>query len=87
MPYLQLLLSILYQGFIAIVSKTVVFPIFRDYNLFCNKKLLNIILGLCIYFFQKPVKMILENHSLKRFWIAYDTLCHLVYTLICITWF
>ena len=38
---------------------------FRDYDLFCNKKLFNIFLGLCIYFLQKPVKMILENHSLN----------------------
>ena len=25
--------------------------------------------------------MTLENHSLKRFWTAYDTLCHLVYII------
>ena len=69
----------LYQSFIAIVTKIVIFTIFRDYNLFYNKKLFNIFLGLCIYFLQKPVKMILENHLLKRFWTAYDTLCHLVF--------
>ena len=55
----------LYQSFIAIVTKIVIFTIFRDYNLFYNKKLFNIFLGLCIYFLQKPVKMILENHSLN----------------------
>ena len=38
---------------------------FRDSNLFYNKKLFNIFLGLCIYFLQKPVKMTLENHSLN----------------------
>ena len=47
-----------------------------DYNLFCNKKLFNVFLSLCIYFLQKPVKMILEDHLLKRFWTAYDTLSH-----------
>ena len=64
--------------------------IFRDYNVFYDKKLFNIFLGLCIYFLPKPVKMILENHSLKRFWTAYDMLCYLVFItlpLICMTWF
>ena len=47
------------------VTKIVIFTIFRDYNLFYNKKLFNIFSGLCIYFLQKPVKMILENYSLN----------------------
>ena len=65
-PYLQLLLNILYQSFIAIVTEVVTFLLFlRDYNLFCNKKLFNFCLALCIYFLQKPVKMILKNHSLN----------------------
>ena len=43
------------------------------------EKMFNIIFGLCIYFVQKSVKMILENHSLKPFWTAYYIPCHLVY--------
>ena len=48
---------------------------------FVKKKLFNMFLGLCIYFVQKSVKMILENHLLKSFWTAYYMLCHLVYIL------
>ena len=33
--------------------------------MFCNKKFFHIFLGLCIYFPQEPVKMILENPSLN----------------------
>ena len=40
-----------------------------------------IFLGFCIYFLKKPIKMFLENHSLKRFWTAYDTLSHLVFII------
>ena len=46
-------------------NQNVIFTTFRDYILFCNKKLFNIFLGLCYYFLLKPVKMILENHSLN----------------------
>ena len=52
--------------------------------------LFNVILGLCIYFVQNSVKIILENHLLKSFWIAYYMFCHLVYImfpLISMTWF
>ena len=48
---------------------------------FVKKKLFNMFLGLCIYFVQKSVKMILENHLLKSFWTAYYMLSHLVYIL------
>ena len=43
--------------------------------------LFHIVLGLCTYFFQKPVNMILEDHLLKSFWTVYDMLCHLVYKM------
>ena len=47
----------------------------------------NIFLGLCIYFVQKSVKVILENHWLKSFWIAYYMLSHLLYiTFLFILW-
>ena len=42
----------------------VIFTIFEELNLFCDRKLFNIFLGLYIYFVLKPVKMIPENHSL-----------------------
>ena len=47
----------------------------------CDKELFNIYLNLYIYFFQKLVKMILENHSLKGFWTAYDMLFQIVYII------
>ena len=52
----------------------------------CNKKLFNVFLGLRIYFLQKPVKMILENNSLKRFYTAYGTLFHLVFFDLILGW-
>ena len=45
---LVIFVNIVYQSFIGIVLKIVIFTIFRDSNLFCNKKLFNISLGLCI---------------------------------------
>ena len=80
------MLNILYQNFIAIVTKILIFTTFLG-TIIC---LFNIFLGLCIYFLQKPAKMILENHSLKRFWTAYDTFYHLVYIIFpfnSMTWF
>ena len=41
------------------------FYYFLGIIMFCNKKLFNIFLGLCIYFLQKPVKVVLENHLLN----------------------
>ena len=49
--YLQVLLNIIYQSFIAIALKTLIFTIFRGLEIgFVTKKLHNIFLGLCIYF-------------------------------------
>ena len=63
--YLKLLLDILYY------TQNCKFYCFLETKI-CfvqkEKKLFNIFLCLCIYFVQKPVKMILENHSLKSFW-------------------
>ena len=47
----------------------------------CDKKLFNIFLGLCTYFFQKLVKMSLENHSLRSLWTPCDMLCHRVHII------
>ena len=44
---LVIFVNIVYQSY-CIVLKIVIFTIFRDNNLFCNKKLFNISLGLCI---------------------------------------
>ena len=71
--HLQLLLDILY------CTQNYKFYYFLETD--CEKKLFNIFWGLCIYFFQKSVNMILENHLLKSFGTAYDMLCHLVYIL------
>ena len=77
--YLQVLLNIVYQSFIAIALKTLIFTIFGGLEIgFVTKKLHNIFLGLSIYFSQKLVSL----------WTSYDMLCHLVHIiffLICIT--
>ena len=77
--YLYLLLNIIYQSFIAIVQQN--YKFLETKICFMKKKMFNIFLGLCIYFIQKSVKMILENHSLNHFWTAYYILCHLVYII------
>ena len=41
-----------------------------------KKKIFNIFLGLCIYFVQKSLKMILENPLLKSFWTALSLSVH-----------
>ena len=70
--YLQVSLNIIYQIFIAIALKTLIFFFFFELEIgFVTKKLLNIFLALCIYFSQKPVSL----------WTSYDMLCHLVYII------
>ena len=51
-PYLWLLLNILYQNGIAIVLKTEYLPLFRDQNLFCDKIFFNIF-QVCIFILSK----------------------------------
>ena len=63
--YLQLLLHILY------CTQNCKFYYFLETKIcFVEKKLFNIFLGLCIYFVQKSVKIILENCLLENFWTA-----------------
>ena len=67
--YLSAYFSFYYIYFI--VHKTVSFTNLETEICFVKKTLFNIFLGLCVYFFQKSVKMILDNHSLKRFWTRF----------------
>ena len=50
--YLQLLLNILYQSFVAIVTDIVIFTTFRDYNPFCHKSC-SIYFQVCVFIFSK----------------------------------
>ena len=59
-----------------IVLKAVIFS-FLTRICFLTKKII-IFLGLCIYFCQESVKMILQNHLLKTLGTAYDMLFQLV---------
>ena len=80
--HLQLLLDVLY------CTQNYKFYYFLETD--CEKKLFNIFWGLCIYFFQKSVNMILENHSIKSDWTACYMLCHLSYIIFplnSMTWF
>ena len=74
--YLQFLLDILY------CTQNDKFCCFLETKIcFVKKKLFNIFLGLRIYFVQKSVKMILEDHSLKSFWTTHYMFSHLLHIL------